>query len=41
MRIIAVSAYAAECDREQSLQAGCEVHLVKPADPGFIESLLG
>ena len=41
MRIIAVSAYAAECDREQSLEAGCEVHLVKPADPGFIESLLG
>ena len=41
MRIIAVSAYAAECDREQSLEAGCEVHLVKPADPGFLESLLG
>jgi len=41
MRIIAVSAYAGESDREQSFEAGCEVHLVKPADPGFIESLLG
>lgn len=41
MRIIAVSAYAAESDRERSREAGCEVHLVKPADPAFIESLLG
>ena len=41
MRIIAVSAYATESDRRQSLEAGCEFHLVKPADPRFIESLLG
>jgi CheY-like chemotaxis protein len=41
MRIIAVSAYASESDRRQSLEAGCELHLVKPADPRFIESLLG
>lgn len=41
MRIIAVSAYATESDRQQSLEAGCELHLVKPADPRFIESLLG
>ena len=41
MRIIAVSAYATENDRRQSLEAGCELHLVKPADPRFIESLLG
>ena len=41
MRIIAVSAYASEHDRLQSMEAGCELHLVKPADPRFIESLLG
>ena len=41
VRIIAVSAYASENDRRQSLEAGCELHLVKPADPRFIESLLG
>jgi two-component system CheB/CheR fusion protein len=41
IRIIAVSAYASENDRRQSLEAGCELHLVKPADPRFIESLLG
>ena len=41
MRIIAVSAYAADSDRARSLEAGCELHLVKPADPSFIESLLG
>ena len=41
MRIIAVSAYASESDRRQSIEAGCELHLVKPADPRFIESLLG
>jgi DNA-binding response OmpR family regulator len=41
VRIIAVSAYGSEHDRRQSLEAGCELHLVKPADPRFIESLLG
>ena len=41
VRIIAVSAYGSESDRRQSLEAGCEQHLVKPADPRFIESLLG
>lgn len=41
LRIIAVTAYAADSDRQQSREAGCEMHLVKPADPGFIESLLG
>jgi CheY-like chemotaxis protein len=41
LRIIALSAYGTENDRRQSLEAGCEVHLMKPADPRFIESLLG
>lgn len=41
VRIIAISAYGTENDRRQSLEAGCEVHLMKPADPRFIDSLLG
>ena len=41
VRIIVVSAYGTDNDRRQSLEAGCELHLVKPADPRFIESLLG
>ena len=41
VRIIAVSAYGSDSDRRQSMEAGCELHLVKPADPRFIESLLG
>jgi two-component system CheB/CheR fusion protein len=41
VRIIVVSAYGNDNDRRQSLDAGCELHLVKPADPRFIESLLG
>ncbi len=41
LRIIAVTAYGSEQDRRQSREAGCEMHLVKPADPRFIESLLG
>ena len=39
--IIAVTAYATENDLERARAAGCELHLVKPADPRFIESLLG
>jgi len=41
MRIIAITAYGGESVRRQTEEAGCEVHLVKPADPRFIESLLG
>jgi CheY-like chemotaxis protein len=41
VRIIAVTAYGAERDREASARAGCEQHLVKPVDPQFIASLLG
>ena len=40
LRIIALTAYGSESDREQSLAAGCELHLLKPADPRFVESLL-
>ena len=41
LRVIAVTAYGTERDRSESRDAGCELHLVKPADPRFIESLLG
>jgi CheY-like chemotaxis protein len=41
LRIIAVTAYGSDNDRMESRAAGCELHLVKPADPKFIESLLG
>jgi len=41
LRIIAITAYGSDNDRLQSREAGCDLHLVKPADPRFIESLLG
>ena len=41
LRIIAITAYGSESVRRQTEEAGCELHLVKPADPRFIESLLG
>jgi CheY-like chemotaxis protein len=41
IRIIVITAYGNESVRQQTEEAGCELHLVKPADPRFIESLLG
>lgn len=41
VRIIAVTGYAQESDRARALEAGIDQHIVKPADPAFIESLLG
>ena len=41
MRISAITAYGSESVRRETEEAGCELHLVKPADPRFIESLLG
>lgn len=38
--IIAVTGFAGEEDRTRSREAGIDHHLVKPADPAFIESLL-
>jgi DNA-binding response OmpR family regulator len=40
LRIIALTAYGSERDREHATGAGCDLHLVKPADPRFLESLL-
>jgi CheY-like chemotaxis protein len=41
VRIIAVTGYGQESDRAKALEAGIDQHIVKPADPAFIESLLG
>lgn len=41
VRIIAVTGYGQESDRERAREAGVDQHIVKPADPQFIESLLG
>lgn len=41
VRIIAVTGYGKPEDRERSLEAGCEHHLVKPPELRVIESLLG
>ena len=40
-RIIAMSGFGNDEDRTLSIEAGCDLHLVKPYDPQFIESLLG
>lgn len=38
--IIAVTGFASEEDRKRSREVGIDHHLVKPAEPAFIESLL-
>jgi two-component system CheB/CheR fusion protein len=40
-RIIAITGYAQDEYRKRSQEAGCEIHLVKPLDPRFLDSLLG
>jgi CheY-like chemotaxis protein len=40
-RLIAVSGYGQSEDRQRSREAGFEMHLTKPVDPGEVERLLG
>jgi CheY-like chemotaxis protein len=40
VRLIAVTAYGTDEDREKSAKAGCELHLMKPVAPQVIEGLL-
>ena len=40
-RIIAVTGYGRAEDHRRSLGAGIDLHLLKPLDPAFLESLLG
>lgn len=39
--LVAVTARAADADRWRSLDAGIDLHLVKPADPALLTGLLG
>jgi len=41
MRIVAVTGSGREDDRQASLDAGCDQHLLKPLDLDFVRSLLG
>jgi two-component system CheB/CheR fusion protein len=41
VRIIAVTGYAQESDREEARKAGFDQYLVKPIDLAFVKSLLG
>jgi CheY-like chemotaxis protein len=41
MRIVAPTGFGLPEDRARALEAGFDQHLVKPADPAFLKSLLG
>jgi signal transduction histidine kinase len=41
VRLIAVSGYGQPVDKELALQAGFDLHLLKPVDPEVLETLLG
>ena len=41
LRIIAVTGWGQEADREKSREAGFDVHLVKPVDPNELVRALG
>jgi DNA-binding NarL/FixJ family response regulator len=41
MRVYALTGSSRDEDRERALAAGCDSFLVEPADPDFIDSLLG
>lgn len=41
LRIFAVTGHGRDEDRQRSLDAGCDAHLLKPVDPAFLASLLG
>lgn len=41
MRIVALTGFGLAEDRARALEAGFDHHMVKPADPAFLKSLLG
>ena len=41
LRIVALTGFGQDTDRAQSQEAGFDHHLVKPADPNYLKSLLG
>lgn len=40
-KIVAITGWASDEDRDRSREVGIDYHLVKPVDIGFLESLLG
>ena len=40
VRLVALTGYGTEADRERARAAGFDVHLAKPVDPHAVESLL-
>ena len=40
VRLVALTGYGTEADRERTRAAGFDVHLAKPVDPHAVESLL-
>jgi CheY-like chemotaxis protein len=41
IRIIAITAYGTEAERQRGIEAGIDLHLLKPARTELLESLLG
>lgn len=39
-KIIAITGYGQEADRNKSFEAGCDAHLVKPVNPHELEAAL-
>jgi len=40
VRLVALTGYGTEADRERTRSAGFDVHLAKPVDPQTVETLL-
>ena len=41
VRIVALTGFGLAEDRARAMEAGCDLHMVKPADAAFLKSLLG
>jgi two-component system CheB/CheR fusion protein len=41
IRLVAVTGYGRDSDRQHSKEAGFEVHMIKPVDPAELRALLG
>jgi len=41
MKLVAMTGYGQEEDRQRAFEAGFNAHLVKPADPAALQALLG
>jgi CheY-like chemotaxis protein len=41
MRLVALTGYGTESDRQNTRDAGFDVHLTKPVDPQALDAVLG